>query len=80
MTSKAKTKYGDSGLRPERRRGWKEAHSRGWVGWLCEEGWGLVKALKAGYEAFGEGFSGLVPEEAAGNAAVFFDGESEGQE
>lgn len=41
---------------------------------------GLVQALEAGNEFFGEGFAGLGPEEAAGDAAVFFDGEGEGEE
>ena len=38
-----------------------------------------VEALEAGDKFFGEGFAGLGPEEAAGDAAVFFDGESEGE-
>src|ERR1700744_5856633 len=39
-----------------------------------------VEALEAGDEFFGEGFAGLGPEEAAGDAAVLFDGEGEGEE
>ncbi len=40
----------------------------------------LVEALEAGDEFFGEGFAGLGPEETAGDAAVFLDGEGEGEE
>ena len=40
----------------------------------------LVEALEAGDEFFGQGLAGLGPEEAAGDAAVFFDGEGEGEE
>ena len=36
--------------------------------------------MEAGDEFFGEGFAGLSPEEAAGDAAVFFHGEGEGEE
>ena len=50
-------------------------------------GWGTrlvairsVEALETGDEFFGERFAGFGPEEAAGNAAVFFDGEGEGEE
>ena len=39
-----------------------------------------VEALEAGDEFFGEGFAGLGPEEAAGDGAVLFDGEGEGEE
>ena len=39
-----------------------------------------VEALEASDEFFGEGFAGLGPEKAAGDAAVFFDGEREGEE
>jgi hypothetical protein len=39
-----------------------------------------VEALEAGDESFGEGFTGLGPEEAAGNAAVLLNGEGEGEE
>ena len=43
-------------------------------------GMALVEALEAGDEFFGQGFAGLGPEEAGGDAAVFFDGKGEGQE
>lgn len=39
-----------------------------------------VDALEAGDELFGEGFTGLSPEEAAADAAVLFDEEGEGEE
>jgi hypothetical protein len=39
-----------------------------------------VEALEAGNEFFGERFAGLGPEEAAGDAAVLFYGEGEGEE
>ena len=39
-----------------------------------------VEALEAGDKFFGEGFAGLGPEEAAGDAAVLFYGEGEGEE
>ena len=39
-----------------------------------------VEALEAGDQLFGEGFAGLGPEEAAGDAAVLLDGEGEGEE
>src|ERR1700744_814873 len=39
-----------------------------------------VEALEAGDKFFGEGFAGLGPEQAAGDAAVLFDGEREGEE
>ena len=40
----------------------------------------LVDALEAVDEFLGEGFAGFGPEEAAADAAVFFDGEGEGEE
>ena len=51
------------------------------LGWYGARRWRfLVEALEAGDEFFGEGFAGLGPEEAAGDAAVLFDGEGEGEE
>ena len=41
---------------------------------------GLIHALEAGDEFFGEGFAGLSPEEAAGDAAVLFHQQGEGEE
>lgn len=45
-----------------------------------EAGFALVEALEAGDEFLSEGFAGFGPEEAGGDAAVFFDGEGEGEE
>jgi hypothetical protein len=47
---------------------------------LAEDAARLVQALEAGDQFFGEGFAGLGPEEAARDAAVFLDRESEGEE
>jgi hypothetical protein len=43
-------------------------------------GQGLVDALEAGDEFFGEGFAGLGPEQARGDAAVLLDEQGEGEE
>src|ERR1700712_1340272 len=40
----------------------------------------LIQTLQAGDELFGEWFAGFCPEQAAGNAAVFFDRKGEGQQ
>ena len=48
--------------------------------WRGISAWDLVEALEAGDEFFCERFAGFGPEEAAGDVAVFLDGEGEGEE
>ena len=52
-----------------------------WISGLASEcDFGVVDALEAVDELLREGFAGFCPEKAAADAAVFFDGEGEGEE
>ena len=51
----------------------------GLVAWRAAVRWS-VDALEAVDELLGEGFAGFGPEKTAADAAVFFDGEGEGEE